>query len=204
MDKRYSYWRFSMLLVYRKSIFYLTWEPLKACKLLLVYSTCLWRSPSQLDRYMCACVCVYVSTHVRPGVCPALQPTVVCAACHTITILQAHPSIALSFPSSTHVLKHITEMTASDVRLSPSTKGFLLYAAGGRVYHGHNKKHKYTCTRTCTTIAEYKCSFYVLLFYSKAFYSSPFYVVFYYIIVQISQQTEICRATLSIQNTSTT
>lgn len=69
----------------------------------------------------------------------------------TVTILQAHPSIDLSFPPSIHALKHITEMTASDVPLSPlalKSHYCAVYTSGGRVYHGHNEKHKYSCTHS--------------------------------------------------------
>lgn len=67
MDKGFSYRRVSPLLGTSKFIFYLTPELLKACKLLLLYSTCLSGSASHLDRQVCVWIRVrtYASAHLR-------------------------------------------------------------------------------------------------------------------------------------------
>lgn len=103
VNKRHIYWRVSPLLAQRKSIFYLTLELLRGYKLLLLYSTCLWRSPIQLDHLNCICVCVcflyrcvfvHVSAHILSDVSPALlscscmRGKLQCYWRLTITILQ--------------------------------------------------------------------------------------------------------------------
>lgn len=122
---------------------------------------------TQPDRSVdaCACECECACQHTcSPDVCVrARQPrSRMCSASqghgsHTVTVLQAHPSIDLASPPSIHVLKHITEMTASDVPLPPpalQAPYCTAHAAGGRAYHGHNEKHKYTCTNTRTQTHE--------------------------------------------------
>lgn len=159
--KRSNYW--SVTFLWGKSIFYTTLVPLKVCKLLLLHFTCSWRSPQHLIGksalvYLCVCACLWTCQHARSTWCVSSpgSPTVVHVgvrgmsqgqSSHTVTILQAHPSIDLSLPPSIHVLKHITEMAASDVPLPPlalKSHCCALYASGGTVYHGHNTKHKYT------------------------------------------------------------
>lgn len=115
MNKRHSYLRVSPLQAQRKSIFYLTLELLRGCKLLLLYSTCSWRSPILRDRFICVrgralafCVCACVSTQSLSDLYPALlsrrSMRGMLRACesHTVTILQTHPSMDPSAPHSTH------------------------------------------------------------------------------------------------------
>lgn len=124
------------------------------------------------------CFCVPVSAHIFWCVCPApVANSCVCSmsqghSSHTVTTLQAHPSIDQCFPPSIHVLKHITEMTASNVPLFPpalKTPYCTVYATGGRVYLGHNEKRKYTGMQyqKSEISTKPKCTFYVVVFYSN-------------------------------------
>lgn len=162
MHKRFNLLK---LLVWRKSIFYVALQPIKAYKLLLLHSTCLWRSPSCSVGIYVLVGGMPVSTHVPPDVYAAqVAHSCICSKSqghsgHTVTILQAHPSTDLCFPPSIHVLKHITEMTAFDEPLFPLAQKShycAVYASG--VYNGHSEKHRYTCmhSNTHTLMRQYK------------------------------------------------